>query len=60
MAQPSGVHENGGTPKNVHAALPHPERSDRRKTSDRIKIIIQIHVTQTKKMTIDHRMSRNG
>ena len=46
--------------KTTQAALPQPETSWRRKTSDRIKIMIQIHATQTKKMIIDHRTSRNG
>ena len=48
---------NGSTiTKNVHAALPQPDRSRRRKTSDRIRIKIQIHATQRKKMIIDQRM----
>ena len=46
--------------KTVQPALPQPERSCRRKTSVRIKIIIQIQITQTKKMIIDQRTSRNG
>ena len=46
--------------KAVQAALLQPERSCRRKMSVRIKIIIQIQITQTKKMIIDHRTSRNG
>ena len=45
---------NGSTiRKTVHAALPQPERSRRRKTSVRITIMIQIHATQMKKMIID-------
>ena len=52
---------NGITIRNtIHAALAHPDRSERRKTSLRMTIIIQIQITHEKKRIIDPRMFRNG